>query len=97
VKKLLDRKEAKLTALLEIDTEITTAEKQLMALIEGQRGAFQAALAAGWSADELAELGMTRRRRLYHLANKHTRAGRPTPVNGAKNADGDQHRLSTMD
>jgi hypothetical protein len=95
VKKLLDRKEAKLTALLQADTKIPAAEKRLMELIEEQRGAFAAALASGWSAGELAELGMARRRRLYHLANKHN-AGPVGLVNGAKNADGGPYEISTM-
>lgn len=95
VKKLLDRKESKLTALLDFDTKISAAEKTLMALIEGQRGAYDAALAAGWSAEELAELGVARRRRLYHLANKHNGgcAGGP---NGAKNPDAEASSISTI-
>lgn len=95
VKKLLDRKEAKLTALLDVDTQITAAERALMSLIETQRGSYDAALAAGWSAEELAELGMVRRRRLYHLANKHN--GRaPGAPNGAKNPDTEASSISTI-
>lgn len=67
-----------------------------MELIEEQQGAFAAALASGWSAGELAELGMARRRRLYHLSNKHNTTGSAGPVNGAKNADGGPYEISTM-
>ena len=39
VKKLLDRKESKLTGLIDIDRQITAAQQRLVSLIEEQRSA----------------------------------------------------------
>jgi hypothetical protein len=97
VKKLLDRKESKLTGLIDIDSQITVAQQRLVILIEEQRLAYDAALAAGWSPDELAELGLRRRRRLYHLAQRLNGEGLPTSRNGAKNPDEATPAIPRMD
>lgn len=88
VKRLLDRKAAKLTALIDADKLVVDAEQAIVDLINSQRSAYQAALASGWSADELSELGLQRRRRLYHLQKKLAPGNAGGHRNGAKNPDG---------
>ncbi|MCA4726677.1 hypothetical protein [Mycolicibacterium fortuitum] len=96
VQKLLDRKEAVLTALMDADADIEHAEKALVERIEAQRAAYEAALAAGWSSTDLAELGVSRHRRYYHLVKK---LAEPSPAtrNGTNNHDLSTSELSRID
>ncbi|OHV00144.1 hypothetical protein [Mycobacterium talmoniae] len=63
IRKLLERREAKLTAIVTLDKDIDAARKQLNDKVEQQRKAYDALLADGFTTDELETIGITRRRK----------------------------------
>lgn len=68
IKKLLERKEAKLTAIAALDKDIEDTKKRLVKQVEDQRKAFKGLLDDGFTSDELKTAGITRRRRPYNTA-----------------------------
>ena len=79
IKKLLERKEAKLTAVVAIENAITELNKQLVKRIEEQRAAVDMLVAEGFTCTELKQIGIVRRRRPtnHTPASKKPRANSP--------------------
>ncbi|SHU29873.1 Uncharacterised protein [Mycobacteroides abscessus subsp. abscessus] len=79
IKRLMERKQARLTAFVEIEDKLTANDREFARLqeehrrersklIEQQRTAYEGLVSAGFSAAELQEAGITRRRRMYGSA-----------------------------
>jgi molybdopterin-guanine dinucleotide biosynthesis protein len=84
IKKFLERKEAKLTAVLALEKNISDLERQRDKHIIEQRAAVDALVAEGFTRAELKQIGIVRRRRPANEApasrkSRENSAGTPEP------------------
>lgn len=91
IKRLLERKEARLTAFVAIEEKITASEREFAKrqeehrrekakLIEQQRVAYEGLLTAGFASNELRDAGINRRRLPYGLTPAKQKGGQKSQL-----------------